>query len=112
MNGPGANGNALMTPTAAAFGAGGSGGWGATAPSEPLGGGGGGWYGGGCAGGGNHNGGGGGGSSYVWTTDGSMHTYYPNSSYKPSTSFYLTSITSAAGSRSGHGFARIRYTNP
>ena len=112
LNAAGSNGGALMDPTPASFGTGGSGGWGASSPSEPLGGGGGGWYGGGCAGGGNSNGGGGGGSSYAWTTDGSMHTYYPASSYKPSTSYYLSSIVATAGTRSGHGMAKITYNKP
>ena len=109
LNAGGANGNSRDPQTAASFGKGGSNYW---VGSEPLGGGGGGWYGGGAAGGGNSNGGGGGGSSYVWTTDASMHTYYPSSSYKPSTSYYLSSIVSTAGSRSGHGQAQIIYTKP
>ena len=112
LNAAGANGTALMDPTPASFGSCGSGGWGASAPSEPLGAGGGGWYGGGCAGGGQTNGGGGGGSSYAWTTTSNLHTYYPSSSYKPSTSFYLTGVSVTGGSRSGHGTAKITYTNP
>ena len=89
----------------ASFGKGGSGSW----SSEPLGGGGGGWYGGGSAGGVSNNGGGGGGSSYAWSTEESLHTYYPSSIYKPSTTFYLTSLSKSAGERSGHGFAQITY---
>ena len=110
LNAGGANGSGVSGDyTVASFGKGGSNYW---AGNEPLGGGGGGWYGGGAAGGSNWNGGGGGGSSYVWTTDASMHTYYPASSYKPSTSYYLSSIVSTAGSREGHGFAKIIYTKP
>lgn len=112
LNGPGANGDALMAPTAASFGSGGSGGWGASQPSEPLGAGGGGWYGGGTAGGGGNNGGGGGGSSYAWSTTDNLHTYYPASSYKPTTSDYLTDLSKTAGSRTGNGEAKITYTKP
>ena len=110
LNAGGNNGSGVSgSYTLATFGIGGSNYW---AGNEPLGGGGGGWYGGGAAGGTDDNGGGGGGSSYVWTTDGSMHTYYPASSYKPSTSYYLSSIVATAGSRSGHGMAKITYNKP
>lgn len=110
LNGGGDNGSGVAgSYTVASFGKGGSNFW---AGNEPLGGGGGGWYGGGAAGGTNSNGGGGGGSSYAWTTDGSMHTYYPTSTHKPSTSYYLSSIVATAGARSGHGMAKITYNKP
>ena len=110
LNGGGDNGSGVAgSYTLASFGKGGSNFW---AGNEPLGGGGGGWYGGGAAGGTNSNGGGGGGSSYAWTTDGSMHTYYPTSTHKPSTSYYLSSIVATAGARSGHGMAKITYNKP
>jgi hypothetical protein len=87
----------------AGFGYGGSNSW----YDEGLGAGGGGWYGGGSAGGLDNNGSGGGGSSYVWTS--SLATYYPPSSYKPSTSYYLSDVSSQAGVRSGDGYARITF---
>ena len=94
--------------TDATFGKGGTNYW----ADEPLGGGGGGWYGGGAAGGTNSNGGGGGGSSYAWSTSESLNTYYPSSSYKPTTSDYLTSLTKTAGVQTGHGKAQITYVKP
>jgi hypothetical protein len=101
--GANASGSCNTNMVNAGFGYGGSNSW----YDEGLGAGGGGWYGGGSAGGLDNNGSGGGGSSYVWTS--SLATYYPPSSYKPSTSYYLSDVSSQAGVRSGDGYARITF---
>lgn len=67
--------------------------------------GGGGWYGGGSAGQAGPNGSGGGGSSYLWCND--LASYYPNSTHKPSTEFYLTEVIADKGARAGDGKAMI-----
>ncbi len=77
---------------------------------EAAGAGGGGWYGGGVGGFGSKNGSGGGGSSYAWTTTSNLHNYYPNSSYKPSTSYYLTDVQISSSGNSGKGKAVITCT--
>ena len=87
------------------FGYGGSSSW----YTEGLGAGGGGWYGGGSAGGQNLNGSGGGGSSYAWSPP--LAAYYPSSSYKPSTSYYLSNVSSYAGVNIGNGHARITFVS-
>jgi hypothetical protein len=103
--GANASGSCNTNMVNAGFGYGGSNSW----YDEGLGAGGGGWYGGGSAGGLDNNGSGGGGSSYVWTS--SLATYYPPSSYKPSTSYYLSDVSSQAGVRSGDGYARITFVS-
>ena len=77
---------------------------------EAAGAGGGGWYGGGFGGFGTYNGSGGGGSSYAWTS--TLSSYYPNSSYKPSTSYYLSNVTLSSSGNTGNGYAQISFTNP
>lgn len=82
---------------------------------EPSGGGGGGWYGGGAGSVAARDGSGAGGSSYAWTTSLTYSSqpfsyYYPNSSYKPSTNYYLTNVSAAAGNNAGNGKACITCT--
>ena len=93
--------NCVESPTNGSFGIGGTNAW----CGERLGAGGGGWYGGGAGGGGNNNGSGGGGSSYAWCA--SYASYMPNSSYKPSTNYYLSSVSGSSNTNTGHGKAKI-----
>ena len=114
LDGPGENGGYVGgTRTSAGFGYGGSMDFyhNDTWKYEAAGAGGGGWYGGGYAGFANLNGSGGGGSSYAWTTEQNLYQKYPASTYKPSTTYYLTGVNATAGSRSGNGAAKITWVS-
>lgn len=93
-------------PVSGSFGTGGTTNW----SGERLGAGGGGWYGGGAGGGQNNNDSGGGGSSYVWSAE--YASYYPASTFKPSTEFYITNFKYTNGANTGNGSAKITFVGP